>query len=88
MALLGLAGSSMGKTHFVVGVTHQPSYRSTTERTCGSAIENEGHTRAQLSHQNLYSRDRSRVCGNCSTTTARFLRVAVTTYFYKHEKSV
>eukprot|EP00964_Phaeocystis_antarctica_P129692 scaffold93559_cov78-Phaeocystis_antarctica.AAC.2 len=34
----------------------------------------------------LCSRDRSRVYGNCSTTTARFLRVAVTTYFYKHEK--
>ena len=39
------------------------------------------------SHRNLCSRDRSRVYGmNCSTTTARFLRVAVTTYFYTHEK--
>ena len=26
------------------------------------------------------------IYGNCSTTTARFLRVAVTTYFYTHEK--
>ena len=36
----------------------------------------------------LCSRDRSRVYGNCSTTTARFVRVAVTIYFYTHEKGV
>ena len=32
-------------------------------------------------------RDRSRVYGNCSTTTARFLRVAVTTYFYSSTRT-
>eukprot|EP00964_Phaeocystis_antarctica_P116201 scaffold80171_cov50-Phaeocystis_antarctica.AAC.1 len=36
----------------------------------------------------LCSRDRSRVYGNCSTTTARFVRVAITIYFYTHEKGV
>ena len=45
-------------------------------------------TERRRSHRNLCSRDRSRVYGNCSTTTARFLRVAVTTYFYTHEKGV
>ena len=32
-----------------------------------------------ITHRNLCSCDRSRVYGHCSTTTARFLRVAVTT---------
>ena len=39
-------------------------------------------------HRNVYSRDRSRVYGNCSTTTARFLRVAVTTYFYSSTRTI
>ena len=36
----------------------------------------------------MCSRDRSRVYGNCSTTTARFLRVAVTTYFYSSTRTI
>ena len=43
-------------------------------------------TWAQLSHRNVYSRDRSRVYGNCSTTTARFLRVAVTILLQAHDR--
>ena len=50
------------------------------------ANEYEGHKGGVSIYRNLCSRDRSRVYGNCSTTTARFLRVAVTTYFYTHEK--
>ena len=45
-----------------------------------STIQNEG-TQKRCSHRNVCSCDRSRVYGNCSTTTARFLRVEVTTYF-------
>ena len=45
----------------------------------------ERHMGAALSFRDLCSRDRGRVYGHCSTTTARFLRVAVTTYFYTHD---